>query len=254
MAQAEEAKPDFERLTEAVRRNEPGADAELWEAVRRFVRVKAIDRANKANLSGFRRVSPDDLEQAGFLATLDAAKIFDERRETSSFLSLLAFRLKSAFDEEIHGTRSKKRDALQYADSIEKELFPESGGEGVKIADAIPDRNAELAFVGIEYADFLTYCRKAINGALETLPQSKKEIMKAHYLHNVPRKDIAAARGITEGAVTAAIADAVYKIRRGKYAARLRECLNGFNDYRANDGASGIRRPTETAALSGKRM
>ncbi len=109
---------ELERIVESVRAGEPGAMLELWEAVRRFIEVKAKDYACRC------RVPLDDLRQDGFLAMLDAVKLFDTERENSSFLSLLAFMMQQRFSEEI-GVRSSKRDALKYAGSIDGPAFPD---------------------------------------------------------------------------------------------------------------------------------
>lgn len=52
---------------------EPGAVVELWEAVRRFVELKARDRARVPGC----RAQADDLIQSGFLAVLDTAARYE---------------------------------------------------------------------------------------------------------------------------------------------------------------------------------
>lgn len=77
-------------LAAQVKAGEPGTVLKLWEAVRRFVEMKARERTRAGN-----RVPFDDLTQAGFLAVLDAANQYDPGRENASFLSLLCFTLQS---------------------------------------------------------------------------------------------------------------------------------------------------------------
>lgn len=72
---------ELEELAAQVKAREPGAVLELWEAVRRFVEMKARDRARAGS-----RVPLEDLTQAGFLAVLDAAEQYDPDRENASFL------------------------------------------------------------------------------------------------------------------------------------------------------------------------
>lgn len=122
----------------------PGAVLELWEAVRRFIEMKARERTRAGS-----RVPFDDLTQAGFLAVLDAADQYDPGRENASFLSLLCFTLQSQWAEEA-GTRTTRRDALQYADSTETAAHRDDP-DGPTVGELLPDDGAALAFMGVEY-------------------------------------------------------------------------------------------------------
>lgn len=44
------------------------------------------------------------------------------------------------------------------------------------------DDGAALAFMGVEYADFLDYCRREIRAALDTLPPEYAALLRLHYL------------------------------------------------------------------------
>ena len=71
---------DLEELAAQVKAGEPGAVLELWEAVSRFVEMKARERTRAGS-----RVPLEDLTQAGFLAVLDAADKYDPDKENTSF-------------------------------------------------------------------------------------------------------------------------------------------------------------------------
>ena len=122
----------LDELAARSKAGEPGAALELWEAVGRFVELKARDRARVPGC----RAQADDLIQAGFLAVLDTAARY-EPGEGKNFLHALAFSLRKAFAAE-EGTRSTRRDALQYADSTEAAAYQDDL-EGPTVGELLPD-------------------------------------------------------------------------------------------------------------------
>lgn len=222
---------------------------DLWEAVRRFVEVKARDYAHHC------RVPLEDLRQDGFLAMLDAVELYDTEREHGAFLPLLSFTLRKRFSEEM-GVRSSKRDALQYADSIDGPAFPDEP-DGPTVGESLEDEGAALAFSGVEYANFIDYCRGMIGAALDTLTDAQASILRLHYLEGLSLEAAAPLCGLS-GKRTASEAEkrALSHLERGRYRRELRECLTAFDDFRDYEEAAqrdtwsrtGISR-TEAAAL-----
>lgn len=241
---------ELEELAAQVKAGEPGAVLELWEDVRRFVEKEARRRAGVGSCAPL-----DDLRQAGFLAVLDAAERYDPDRGNASFLSLLCFTLRKRWAEEA-GTRSTRRDALQYADSLDAPAV--AGDEDSDHAvDLLPDGGAALAFMGVEYADFLDYCRRLIRAALETLPPAQGALLRMHYLEG---RSLEYAAPLCCLSSKQAASDtefrALLRLERGKYRRELRECLEAFDDFREYQTAAkcetwrrtGLSR-TEAAAL-----
>ena len=211
---------------------EPGAALELWEAVGRFVELKARDRARVPGC----RAQADDLTQAGFLAVLDTAARY-EPGEGKNFLQALAFSLRKAFAVE-EGTRSTRRDALQYADSTEAAY--QDDPEGPTMGELLPDDGAALAFIGVEYADFLDYCRREIGAALDTLPPEYAALLRLHYLEGRTLEEAAPLCGFASKQ-TASDAEkrARRRLERGSHRRELRDCLEAFNDFREYQDAAG---------------
>ena len=85
---------------------------------------------------------------------LDAVKLFEPERGTK-FLTVLSWTLKKRFAEE-NGIRGTRRDALQFSGSMDE---PRDNSEKEAALVEVEDEGAALAFMGVEYADFLTYCR-----------------------------------------------------------------------------------------------
>lgn len=236
---------NLDKLAHRLKTGEPGAALELWEAVRRFVELKARRRAAAPGC----RSQTDDLTQAGFLAMLETAAQY-EPGEGKSFLSALSFSLLKAFAAE-EGIRTTRRDALQYADSTEVAAHRDDP-EGETVGDLLPDDGAALAFMGVEYADFLDYCRREIRAALDTLPLKYAALLRLHYL-----EEAATLCGLSsKQAASEAKYRALQRLEHGRHRRELRECLVAFEDFREYQEAAkrdtwaktGLSR-TEAAAL-----
>ena len=239
-----------EELADKVKRGEPGAMLELWQSVRRFVEMKAGQRSRASG----GRAEVEDLTQAGFLAVIDTAQRFKPGHGWG-FLHALGYALQKAFAQET-GTRSTRRDLLQYADSAESAAYREDP-DGPTVAETVPDSGAALAFMGVEYADFLTYCRGVINSALDTLPDAQAAVIRLHYLQGVTLEESALLCGLSsKQAASDTEQRGLCRMERGKYGRDLRDCLTAFDDFHAFGEAArwdiwsrtGISR-TEAAAL-----
>lgn len=205
---------EFTAAVMAVQAGEPGATLKLWEGARRFVAKSAHRWAHNSN----GRISHEDLMQAGFLAVLDAVERFDPEREDGSFLSVLRLTLKSQFAEE-SGIRTSKRDALNYAESMDAPAYE----DGPAVEDTVPDRGAALAFAGVEYGDLLDYCRRIISAALDSLPPAQAAIVRLYYLDGLTLEDTALQCGMSgKQAVKEAEDRALDRLARGKYRWELR--------------------------------
>ncbi len=239
-----------EQLAAAVKNGEPGATLLLWEAVRRFVEMVA--RRYARAFDG--RIMVEDLTQSGFIAVLEAVRIYDPSRGTA-FLTALTFTLKKEFAK-VAGVRSKKVDPLQKAGSIDVAAFRDDP-DGLTVADVMPDDSAALAFMGVEYADFMVYCRGVIHAALASLPEMQSNIIRSHILEGRTLEDTAALCGQScKQAASDKEERGLRRLECGPYARQLRECLGAFDDFRAYSEAaaretwnrSGVSR-TEAAAL-----
>ena len=236
-------------LAACVKTGEPEAALKLWEAVRRFVEMKARERARAGS-----RAPLDDLIQDGFLAVLDTAARYAPG-EGKSFLQVLSFSLRKAFSAE-EGTRSTRRDALRYADSLDAPAV--AGGEDrTPAVELIADDGAALAFTGVEYRDFLDYCRREICAALDTLPPGYAALQRLHYMEGRTLEEVAPLCGFASKQ-TASDAEkrARRRLSRGSHRRVLRGCLEAFEDFREYQEAArreawkqtGLSR-TEAAAL-----
>ena len=218
-----------EEWARKAKEGERGAVLALWNGVVRFIEWQARKYADHPGC----RTTAEDLTQAGFFALLDAIELYRPEQGTR-FLTVLSWTLKKHFADE-NGMRTSKRDALQYSGSTDepREI------DGDEVTTEIEDEGAALAFMGVEYADFLTYCRGVINAAFATLTERQAAILRAHYLEGRTLEETAAATGFSCGeAARNAKETALYRLEYGSHAAALRECLEAFEDFHTYHSAA----------------
>ena len=214
-----------EELAIRVKNGDADARLLLWNAVERFIDVMVT----KYLVAHENAAEPADLIQSGYIAMCKAAAAFDPERGTV-FLTVLGYYLKQAFAEET-GTRSTKRDALLYADSLNCPAYQGQEDSG-ELLEYIEDDTAANPFDSIEHRDFVKYTRSVISAALETLEPVQQALLIDRYLNNKSWKHCAAAYGYeTRSSANEAAERAAQKLQRGRYSKQLRECLDGYNEY-----------------------
>lgn len=226
-----------EEWARKAKEGERGAVLALWEGVSRFIEWRARRYAE----SPYCRTTAEDLTQAGFFAMLDAVKLYEPERGTK-FLTVLQWMLKKRFAEE-NGTRGTRRDALQFSGSMDE---PRDNGEKEAAPVEVEDESAALAFMGLEYADFLTYCRGVINTALDTLTERQEQVLRLYYLEGCTLEEAAEAMNASGQAAKASKDTALFRLESGKYARELRECLEAFEDFHTYHSAANGSRWKET--------
>lgn len=151
----------------------------LWAEVRRYA-MKQANRWHQA-FDGRGGVMLDDLEQAAFLALLDALQYWDETR--GPFLSIYALRLKSAFVKLYGvGTERHRKDPINNAASLDEPLG-DGADDDLTLADVLPDAAAATAFDTIAEREQLDGLRQALTAALSTLPEEQRAAIVAEFWH-----------------------------------------------------------------------
>ena len=174
-----------EELARQIQQGERGLILSLWEQVRRF----ALQQARRWAYLGRGGVTMEDLEQAAFLALLDALEGW--KSEEGQFLTWYGLRLKSAFTAAT-GQRTKRdqMDPLQSCISLDAPLTDREGNP-FTLEDTIPDPQAEAAMERIGVWD-------ALYTAVEGLPAPQREELRRRYWLGQSTAEISAATGSTE--------------------------------------------------------
>ena len=221
-----------EELAIRVKNGDADATLLLWNAVERFI----IVMAEKYSFANEKAAETEDLINSGYFAVCKAAKAFEPERGTT-FLTLLGYYLKNTFAE-ASGTRSTKRDALKYSESLNSPAFQWSSESGERL-EYIEDDAAENPFTYIEEQDFLRYTRSVIAAALETLEPKERAVLIDKYINGKSWQYCAEKHGYnSKASVCEAGERALDRLERGKFSRQLRECLDGFNEYNEYKQAS----------------
>ena len=163
-----------EQLVELVRSGERDRLYELWGQVRRF----AVLQGRRWARIGRGGVTEDDMEQAAFLALLDALENW--RPESGAFITWFSIRLKAAFTEATgQRTQRDRFDPLDNAYSLD-EPFKDDPDAGT-LADVIPDPTAEREVEDVAERDMVARRHEAIRQALDALPEDQRRAVVLRY-------------------------------------------------------------------------
>ena len=198
-----------EELARQIQQGERGLILSLWEQVRRF----APQQARRWAYLGRGGVTMEDLEQAAFLALLDAPEGW--KSAEGQFLTWYGLRLKSAFTAAT-GQRTKRdqMDPLQSRISLDAPLTDREGNP-FTLEDTIPDPQAEAAMERIGVWD-------ALYTAVEGLPAPQREELRRRYWLGQSTAEISAATGSTEQEVRKLEAAALRTLRHPRVSRSLR--------------------------------
>ena len=197
-----------EELAAAIRAGERGRIMELWGQVRRF----ALQQARRRVYLGRGGVTLEELEQAAFLALLDALEGW--RAEAGKFLTWYGLRLKAAFTAATgQRTQRDRLDPLDRALSLEAPVGDED--DTLTLADAIPDPQAAETLERVGVWDTL-------HKAVEELPEGQREEIRRRYWMNQTTAEIAAATGTQEKEVRKLEAAALKALRHPRISRALK--------------------------------
>ena len=176
-----------EELAAAIQAGQRNLLPELWNQVERFVYQQAGKRARALN--GYGGVTQEDLYQCGYFALLAAVETFTPGE--GAFICWLAFALRNTFAEAA-GYKSKKRDPLNMAASLDMPLENEDGGTAT-LGDLQADENAAQDFENAEQGLWQEQLHAALENALAQLPADGQATIQARFYKGHTLADTAAA-------------------------------------------------------------
>lgn len=218
-----------EELALLIRAGDREKMIELWSRVERFVCCQAEKRARALNGRG--GVTAEDLCQSGFLAMIAAVNTFDPAAG-KSFIGWLAVYLKTEFAQAA-GYRSKKRDALDFAESIEA---PVPGTDDLDLGDTLEDLEAAADFQAVEDRLNNEQLHNALEAPLNDLPLEQGAALRGRYYRGQTLGQLAQAMGTSQERVRGLIKNGLAKIRRGKYSRSLEAFIELRTPYYAHVG------------------
>lgn len=165
-----------EELATLIQAGERDKLLELWGQIRRF----ALQQARRWAYLGRGGVTLEDLEQAAFLALMEALEGW--KPEAGSFLTWYGLWLKAEFTQAT-GQRTKRErlDPLDMAESLD---IPLGESEEFTLCDAIADPQAESAIETVGEWD-------ALHRAVEHLPEVLRKTVFLRYYGGLTLEQVA---------------------------------------------------------------
>ena len=183
----------IEELVAAVQHGDHSLMEELWGAVVNLIKWKAKRVMTHLEvLSDSHRIEFEDLVQSGYFALVRALETY--RPECGAFSSWLMLHLQSAFADTA-GYRTKQGRAENRADSLDRPLTNEEGS--CPLGDFIPDHTATAALESIDEREYREQLRKALEAALEAIPEKYGQVIQLRYLQNHSLSEAGAAIGVS---------------------------------------------------------
>ena len=199
---------------------------QLFQQNRGFIYQTAIRWARA--FSSRPDVDIEDLTQAAFIAVLDAAERYQADKD-AKYITVLSTALKTAFSE-VYGVRTKKRDPLNNALSLDRPLNDDTDDTAI---DFLPDADSTEPFEAVEEAVFNRQLHDLIIKALDTITTKQANAIRMYYFDGMEQKDIAEAMGCRPQNIQAQLRDGLHNLRRGRLKSELSEAFYGeVNLYR----------------------
>lgn len=220
-----------EELTALIQNGDDGYLPELWEQVRKLIRLKAEQYHGYFSLNGGGNyaVDVDDLTQCGYYAVLDAVKYYSPSAGYK-FTTYLNTTLKKAFREAM-GIRTSKRDPSNTADSLDRCCSEE---DETPLIDLIDSHDSSI--VQVEESVYNQELRQELTKVLQALPEVERGVLTLRFFFGISYIEQARNKGVSYQSIEQYGAAALDRIRRNtKQMRALAEFLPDydFDPYRS---------------------
>lgn len=179
-----------EELVAEIRNGKKEYCLQLWEQVERFITIKARDYF--ATLYANRGITVEDLQQAGYLALMDAVRTYSADRG-ANFISFLSYWLHNRFSEAA-GLRTDRTaaDPLNNSVSLDAPIGEDQDGTLSDIQADPRDNVAEA-----ETRVYLQQLRADLEKALDSLGPNEADAIRQRFFQGKTLKEAAEERGVS---------------------------------------------------------
>lgn len=209
-----------EEMAVRVQKGDFGFDALLWERVEKLARLMARRYYTRSQITCIRAgVQLEDLEQAAYLAMMDAVK--DYRSESGyKITTYLKRHLLNRWGRMLDiRTGRKSFEPLNRCVSLETPISTED--DSITLEDAIPDREAERAIEDSVERVYTKQLHDVLESCLDTLNPKEADTIRGRFYRGETFKEIAARRGCTIDHVRTQEANGLRGLRHPKNSRRL---------------------------------
>jgi len=219
-----------EELAVAIKAGSTDCIYPLWENIQRFVYQQSnryfVTHYDICTSAG---ITIDDLIQEAFFALLEAVKAYDPATGYT-FLTYMRYPLQNAYNNTCGIRTAKQRsDALNISCSINEPI----GEDDLTIADTLVDNTATEEMETVVDDNYTKQLRSDLEACLSILPQSQRNVIKAHYFMGLSFDTIGKANGLTAAQCRNREAEGLRKLRYGNNSARLKPYQKEIASYNA---------------------
>ena len=220
---------------------------ELWEALRDLIawyanRYYAAITSSGKTLGGAER---EDLKQAGFIAITEAVNAYDPAK--GSFKELLSYKLRNAFQETV-GIRTSKRDALDYALSLNVPVSDDEP-DGPEKLDCVPDPRDEIS--NVDDAVFTEQLHAALEKALDSISPREASVIRSEFWEGCKQWETAEKMGISHQMVRFLKENGFRHIRKSAAGKQLERFLDAETSFYSGVGIAAFKK-TQRRAIESK--
>lgn len=213
-----------EELASLIRGGRIDLAEELWNGIRRFVELKAIDYGQPD--------FTDDMLQEAFISMVEAAGKYQDDGRSTFLHYYAAYFMPKAFKIAIYGSRSKdveKRPTVSHT-SLDS---PVKDGEDTSLSEMLVDPDAEEPYRDIEEADYWRSIGEVLQRGINSINNADiRNVMDFHYHHNATLKDGSRLANVPYSRYTSRYQNGLRSLRR--YVKSLPEeekQKSGLSDY-----------------------
>ncbi len=210
-----------EEMAVRVQKGDFGFDALLWEHVEKLARLMARRYYTRSKITCIRAgVQLEDLEQAAYLAMMDAVKGF-KLESGYKFTTYLRRQALNRWGRMLDiRTGQKSFDPLNRCVSLETPISTED--DSITLEDAIPDREAEQAIEDSLERVYNEQLHAVMESCLATLEDMEADTIRGRFYNGETFKEIAVRRGCTIDQARKMEANGLRGLRHPKNSKRLK--------------------------------
>ena len=211
-----------EEMALAVQRGE--SCAPLWEAVQKLVYLLMWRQYNgKRERCTSAGVTLEDLQQEGYIATVQAAQAYDPAKPFP-FNAYLRYAVQNRANALV-GLRTSKQTHEPVHNAISLDV-PLQGAEDVSMIDTIADAGAYAAMEQVEARIDAQYLHGALERALGEIPRDQADLIRARYYGGQSMPQAAKAMRIPVDRAQAVYNRGMQALRRPKSTKHIRPWLD----------------------------
>jgi RNA polymerase sigma factor (sigma-70 family) len=188
-----------EELAIKIKEGETSLIENLWLRVERFIKALSYKRFIKfEELCVKAGVAVDDIYQAGYFALLKAIEAYEP--ETGfNFITYMPLHLSNEFWT-LLGRRTSKRNPLNASSALDAPMeITYKDGDSPTLLDNLADSSSEDAFEQVIEEEYRVSLRRALDNALDTLPENKAHSIRRQYFDGLSPKKIAEELNVSRG-------------------------------------------------------